>query len=165
MVILQTTLTTGSDEEEEHITNSSLILAGSAHADLSAAHAELSAAHAGVLSASTIRAHIILNEEAISHLFEADESGKHVVYRCRICLYTTLKKNNIENHVISHTDLQSFQCHLCPYKSNYKKDLVEHCNLTHETSVWNIALLKWTRWDSCTNYFLWTLMFRLLIVF
>uniref|UniRef100_A0A2P2I3W4 Longitudinals lacking protein, isoforms H/M/V-like n=1 Tax=Hirondellea gigas TaxID=1518452 RepID=A0A2P2I3W4_9CRUS len=87
---------------------------------------------AEVVAASTIRAHIILNEEAISHLFECDQSGKHLVFRCRICLYTTLKKNNIENHVVTHTDLNAFKCHLCSYKSNYKKDLIEHCNLNHQ---------------------------------
>lgn len=112
--------------------NSALLASGSAHS-VSVPHDVISASD--VLSPSTIRAHIILNEEAISHLFESDESGKHVVYRCRICLYTTLKKNNIENHVVTHTDLQSFQCQLCPYKSNYKKDLVEHCHITHETSA------------------------------
>ena len=90
--------------------------------------------HAVAIASSTVRAHIILNEEAISHLFECDESAKHAVFRCRICLYSTLKKNNIENHVITHTDLHSFKCHLCPYESKYKKDLLDHCNLNHEDS-------------------------------
>ncbi|KAA0186571.1 hypothetical protein HAZT_HAZT004256 [Hyalella azteca] len=89
---------------------------------------------AEVAAASTIRAHIILNEDVINSLFEEDNTNKHAVYRCRICLYTSLKKNNIENHVITHTDLQAFKCQLCPYKSNFKKDLVDHCNLNHQVT-------------------------------
>lgn len=81
---------------------------------------------------SAIRAHIILNEKAISQLYESDESGKHVVFRCKICLYSTLKRNNIENHVITHTDIQTYKCQSCPFKTNYKQNLVEHCKLTHD---------------------------------
>lgn len=126
-------VTDADDPTEEELVGNAAALIGSALLEVKEAGSMVSE----VAAASTIRAHIILNEEAISNLFESDHSGKHVVYRCRICLYTSLKKNNIENHVVTHTDLQAFKCQLCPYKSNFKKDLMDHCNLNHQVaSAW-----------------------------
>merc|ERR1712150_113191 len=82
--------------------------------------------------ASTSRQHLarhmeLVHAKALCH--GSKEGSMNMVYRCRLCLYSTSQMDNLRKHVLKttkHPGESMYQCLWCEYKCNLQLDFRSH---------------------------------------
>lgn len=72
-------------------------------------------------------------KQDIEHMFRTDYSLKPVTHTCNLCSYTSMKKYNVQTHVMKHMNIKPFKCRYCGYRSTFKKDVIKHAFLKHHS--------------------------------
>ena len=56
----------------------------------------------------------------------------HQEFGCPFCPKTTLRKDHMQNHIVTHTGERAYKCSYCPKAYTVYRSLFRHIKTTHE---------------------------------
>ena len=60
-------------------------------------------------------------------------------FSCPMCSYTSNKKFNMSQHILTHTGEKPYGCPYCPYRSIWKRHIQIHMKVHDKESIFNSA--------------------------
>lgn len=65
-------------------------------------------------------------------------------YECPYCGKRFAATNNLRGHLVKHTGIKEFVCHLCGNEYAFKQKLKYHLNIVHQLQIWWLTISNTT---------------------